>query len=270
LCRALGGPPYSFTAHGPEEFDNAPLLGLRQKIRRATFVAAITSYARSQLFRHCEFHQWHKIKLVRCGVDAHFLAPLPADMPRGRPLVSVGRLCEQKGQLLLIEAIAKLHRQGRDLELSLIGDGEMRPELEAVIARHGLGDKIRILGWASSETIRQTLDESCALVLPSFAEGLPVVIMEAFARARPVLSTFVGGIPELVVPGRNGWLVPAGSVDDLAEGLRQVLDASDDELTALGLRGREDVRRLHDIEVIAREMATHFRAASAGGAGQAG
>jgi glycosyltransferase involved in cell wall biosynthesis len=145
--------------------------------------------------------------------------------------------------------------------MSLIGDGEMRAELEAVIARHGLADKVRILGWASSETIRRVLDESCALVLPSFAEGLPVVIMEAFARARPVLSTFVAGIPELVVPGRNGWLVPPGSVDDLGEGLRQVLDTPDERLTAMGLCGREDVRRIHDIEVVARDLATHLRAA---------
>jgi colanic acid/amylovoran biosynthesis glycosyltransferase len=263
LCRELGGPPYSFTVHGPEEFDNAPLLGLRQKIERSTFVAAITSYARSQLFRLCDFHSWPKIKLVRCGVDAHFLGPEPVAVPSTHRLLSIGRLCEQKGQLLLIEALALLQRQGRDIALVLIGDGELRGDLERAITRHALVEKVRILGWASSDAIRHALDESCALVLPSFAEGLPVVIMEAFARARPVLSTFVAGIPELVVPGRNGWLVPAGSVEALAEGLRQVLDTPRERLEEMGMCGREDVKRLHDIDVVAREMVVHLRAALA-------
>jgi glycosyltransferase involved in cell wall biosynthesis len=263
LCRELGGPTYSFTAHGPEEFDNAPLLGLRQKIARASFVAAITSYARSQLYRHCDFRQWPKIKLVRCGVDDDFLGPPPLPMPASRRLVSIGRLCEQKGQLLLIEALARLHREGRCVDLVLIGDGDLRGEIEAAIQRGNLEGSVRILGWADTATVAKTLDDGCALVLPSFAEGLPVVIMEAFARARPVLSTFVAGIPELVVPGRNGWLVPAGSVDALALGLGQILDTPLERLAEMGLRGREDVIRMHEIGAIARGMVAHFQEAIA-------
>ena len=106
----------------------------------------------------------------------------------------------------------------------------------------------------------KALDESRALALPSFAEGLPVMFMEALARARPVLGTFVAGIPELVVPGRNAWLVPAGSADELAAGLRRVIETPVEELAAMGLRGREDVRRLHDITAIAHELVAHFRA----------
>jgi colanic acid/amylovoran biosynthesis glycosyltransferase len=261
LCRALGGPSYSFTVHGPEEFDNAGTLGLRQKIRRAAFVVAITSYARSQLFRLCEFRAWPKIKVVRCGVDAQFLGAAPAPMPERRRLLSIGRLCEQKGQMLLIDALAMLQREGRDIDLVLIGDGELRDDLERAITRHALVEKVRIVGWASSDAIRTALDDSCALVLPSFAEGLPVVIMEAFARARPVLSTFVAGIPELVFPGRNGWLVPAGSVEAIAAGMREILDTPRERLEAMGLCGREDARRLHDIQQVARDMATHLRTA---------
>lgn len=263
LCRELGGPSYSFTVHGPEEFDNATPLGLRQKIRRSTFVAAITSYARSQLFRLCDFRNWSKIKLVRCGVDADFLGPEPTPIGDAPRLLSIGRLSEQKGQLLLIEALAMLQREGRDFDFVLIGDGELRDEIERAITRHALVEKVHVVGWARGDAIRRALDESCALVLPSFAEGLPVVIMEAFARARPVLSTFVAGIPELVVPGRNGWLVPAGSVDDLAEGLRQVLACPRERLQAMGRCGREDAKRLHDIEVVAHEMSTHLRTALA-------
>ena len=266
LCRELGGPSYSFTVHGPEEFDNAGPLGLRQKIDRSAFVAAITSYARSQLFRLCDFRNWPKIKLVRCGVDASFFGPEPTPIADRRRLLSIGRLCEQKGQLLLIEALALLQREGREIDFVLIGDGELRDELERAITRHALVEKVRIVGWANGEAIRRALDESCALVLPSFAEGLPVVIMEAFARGRPVLSTFVAGIPELVVPGRNGWLVPAGSVEDLAEGLRQILDTPGARLEAMGRCGRDDAKRLHAIEDVAHEMGTHLRAAATAGA----
>ena len=259
LCHTLGGPTYSFTAHGPEEFDKALQLKLGEKIKQSTFVAAISSFGRSQLFRRCPFSEWSKVKVIRCGVDHTFLGPAPAPMPEKRRLVSIGRLCEQKGQILLIEAMAQLRREDRQVELLLIGDGAMRSPIEAAIRRNGLEDTVRILGWADSATIRNSLDESCAFVLPSFAEGLPVVIMEALARARPVLTTYVAGIPELVVHGRNGWLVPAGSVDALVDGLRQVLDTPMERLAEMGLCGREDVTRLHSIDNSARELISHFR-----------
>ena len=262
LCRELGGPSYSFTVHGPEEFDHASLLGLRDKIARAAFVVAISNFGRSQLFRYTDHRQWAKIKVVRCGVDQDFLAPPPAPMPGTKRLLSIGRLCEQKGQLLLIEALARLRAEGCTVTLDLVGDGELRPAIEAAIRQGQLEGCVRILGWADGAGIIKAIDESCALVLPSFAEGLPVVIMEALARARPVLSTFVAGIPELVVPGRNGWLVPAGSAEALAACLREVLAAPFEELSAMGARGREDVARVHDIRASARELVAHFRSAT--------
>jgi glycosyltransferase involved in cell wall biosynthesis len=260
LCRELGGPRYSFTAHGPEEFDKAVVLALGPKIERASFVAAISSFGRSQLFRYCSFSQWPKIDILRCGVDEAFLGPPPMPMPKHRRLVCVGRLCEQKGQLLLVEAMARLRQKGQVAELLLVGDGPMRPEIETMIARSGLQDTVRIFGWADGATVQRILDESCALVLPSFAEGLPVVIMEAMARARPVLSTYVAGIPELVMPGRNGWLVPAGSADDIVEAIGQILTTPLEQLTEMGLHAREDVRAKHEIGLIARKMVGRFRA----------
>ena len=263
LCHALGGPAYSFTAHGPEEFDSASRLGLADKIEHAAFVVAISSHGRSQLYRHTQLRHWPKIKVVRCGVDDVFLGAAPVGMPASRRLLAIGRLCEQKGQLLLVEALARLRAEGVAVEVQLIGDGELRPALDAAIRRGQLDGSVHLRGWADTAAIVQALDESCALVLPSFAEGLPVVIMEAFARARPVLATYVAGIPELVVPGRNGWLVPAGSVDDLALALRQILETPMERLGEMGLRGREDVTRRHDMTAIARELVAHFRAAIA-------
>ena len=219
LARVLGGPPYSFTVHGPEEFDKPQFLGMGEKIRRAAFVVAISSYGRSQLFRWVEQLHWSKIKVVHCGLESRFHSVAPLPLPAARRLVCVGRLCEQKGQLLLVEAVAKIVSQGTDLELVLAGDGEMRSEIESLIAKHQLQAVVRITGWISAERVRDEILAARALILTSFAEGLPVVIMEAMALRRPVLTTYVAGIPELVIPGQNGWLFPAGNIEAIVQKL---------------------------------------------------
>ena len=260
LARELGGPPFSFTVHGPEEFDRAPLWSLGEKIERAAFVVAISSFCRSQLLRWCGRQHWSKIHVIRCGVDRRFLTPDVAPMPAVRRLLSIGRLCEQKGQMLLIEALGCLKRDGLEVELALIGDGELRAAVERSIAEQGLAAQIRLRGWADMPAVCRALDDACAVVLPSFAEGLPVVIMEAFARGRPVLSTYVAGIPELVVPGQNGWLVPAGSVEALAQALRQVLATPSARLAELGRAGRARVAEQHDAGRNGHQMADLLRA----------
>ena len=260
LCRALGGPPFSFTVHGPEEFDKPDLIALETKIQRAKFVVAISSFGRSQLYRRCDATNWSKIHVVHCGVDRAFLDAEVTGPPAAPRLVCVGRLCEQKGQLLLVEAAARVARNGTDFELVLVGDGEMRSQVEALIDVHDLGSRVHITGWATNDEVRQHILGSRALVLPSFAEGLPVVIMESLALCRPVISTYVAGIPELVLPGQCGWLVPAGAVDELVVAMDEALRASPDELTRLGTTGRERVRERHDVrssaEVLRRLMAS--------------
>jgi glycosyltransferase involved in cell wall biosynthesis len=259
LCRALGGPPYSFTVHGPEEFDKPDLLHLRDKIERAEGVFAVSHFGRSQLFRHCGRSHWNKVHVVPCGLDSAFLEAASAPVPAAPRLVSVGRLSEQKGQLLLVDALAELHRRGRDFHLTLVGDGEMRPEVEAAIKRHDLGSKIELAGWADEAAIKRHVLAARALVLPSFAEGLPVVIMEALALGRPVVSTYIAGIPELVEPGRSGWLVPAGSVDELVKALEEVISATPERLAAMGATGRARVLERHDARKIAGHIATLLR-----------
>lgn len=246
LCRMLGGPPYSFTVHGPEEFDKPWSISLPDKISHAAFVVAISSFGRSQLYRQCRSEQWSKIKVVRCGVDESYLDAAISPLADTRQLVCVGRLCEQKGQLLLIQAVARVRAAGEELELILVGDGEMRPEVESLIQQYGLQDSITITGWASGEEVREHLAASRALVLPSFAEGLPVVIMEALALGRPALTTYIAGIPELVEPGVCGWLVPAGSVEALAAAMLEALTMPVERLARMGEEGRRRIRASHD------------------------
>jgi len=261
LIRAMGGPTYSFTVHGPEEFDKPLALHLAEKIRGAAFVVGVSSFGASQLRRWVDHEQWPKIHVVHCGLDKAFYDDAPSTPPTGNQLVCVGRLCEQKGQLLLIMAASELARRGREFKLVLVGDGEMRGEIEALIARSGLSNSIRITGWLSSEHVRDEILASRAMVLPSFAEGLPVVIMEAMALRRPVLSTYIAGIPELVRPGQTGWLVPAGDVGLLADAMETVLSTPDQDLAAMGALGRKHVVLHHSAQREAQKLAAYFREA---------
>ncbi|MGV2832513.1 glycosyltransferase family 4 protein [Pseudomonas shirazensis] len=260
LANALGGPPYSFTVHGPEEFDKPQFLHIDEKVRRAAFVAAVSSYGRSQLYRWVAHAHWNKVKVVHCGLEAAFHAGPPVPVPAVPRLVCVGRLCEQKGQLLLLEAAQKLAAQGTAFELVLAGDGEMRAEIETLIARHGLQGQVRITGWITSGQVREELLAARALVLPSFAEGLPVVIMEAMALRRPVLTTYVAGIPELVRPGENGWLFPAGAVQELAAAMADCLGQPDEVLQRMGDAAHQRVLERHDIDTEVAKLASYFRA----------
>ncbi|MDP3077400.1 glycosyltransferase, partial [Bradyrhizobium sp.] len=176
-----------------------------------------------------------------------------------RRLICVGRLCEQKGQLLLIEAARQLSERGTEFELVLAGDGEMRGDLEALIARYGLAKQVRITGWIGSDQVRDEILAARALVLPSFAEGLPVVIMEAMALRRPVITTFVAGIPELVEPGEHGWLVAAGDTEALASALLACLDAPLETISRMGEAARAKVLQHHDVDREAAKLIDLFR-----------
>lgn len=265
LCRRLGGPRYSFTVHGPEEFDDPHGLSLADKVDGAAFAVAISEHGRSQLMRWTPATDWPKLRVVRCGVDPAFLAAPPAASPRdGRPfLLNIGRLVEQKGQLTLVDAAAKLRDAGRDFELGIVGDGELRAALTARIEALGLGERVRLLGWRSGAEIRELLLRSRALVLPSFAEGLPVVLMEALALRRPAVTTWIAGTPELVRDGESGWLVPAGDVDALAAAMARALDADAATLARMGEAGHRAVAANHDAAREARKLLAALEAAGA-------
>jgi len=258
LAHALGGPPYSFTAHGSETVDNAQMLGLDMKISNAAFVVAVCSFGRSQLFRWVDHPQWRKIHVVHCGIEKAFHDVPSVPLPSAPRIVCVGRLCNQKGQLLLVEAVRRLADRGRRVELVLAGDGEMRPAIEALVETAGMQGCVRITGWIDGEQVRAEILAARTLVLPSFSEGLPVVLMEAMALRRPVISTYVGGIPELVRPGENGWLVPAGSIDALAAALEDSLDCDPRRLAAMGEAAYRRVLERHSIDTEAAKLVALF------------
>jgi colanic acid/amylovoran biosynthesis glycosyltransferase len=258
LASQLSGVTYSFTVHGCEEYDKPEFLGLRAKIRGAAFVAAVSYYGRSQLFRWCDDVDRNKIKLIRCGLEEGFhdgADDVPCDATR---FICVGRLCRLKGYDVLVEAAAAMAAAAQRFEVVIVGDGEARSELESLIADHRLSGTVRLVGALSSADVRREIVCARALIVPSLAENLPVVIMEAMALRRPVVATQIGGIPELVIPRETGWLVPASSVDALAGAMTECLLASREELSAMGRKGRERVLALHDVDREAAALADLF------------
>ena len=258
----LGDVQYSFTVHGPEEFDKPEYIHLTEKIHRAKFVVAITSFCRSQLFRQVTSEYWPKIKIVRCGLDKYFLEnPTLVEDVSDNVFVCIGRLCEQKGQILLIEAMRDLLKAGHSAKLILAGDGPMREEIEQKIEQYGLGDNVKITGWISGEEVRNYLASSKAMVLPSFAEGLPVVIMEALAMRKPVITTYIAGIPELIENGIEGWLIPAGSLQDLTRALMKAINTEPETYKKMGESGYLKVAEYHNIDTESQRLAQHLRGA---------
>lgn len=245
LTHILSGVPYSFTVHGPEEFDGPLMLDLPGKIADARYAVAISSFGRSQLMRWTDPKHWAKLLVVRCGVDAIFARAESQPLVGAPELSCVARLSGQKGLPLLIEAAALLKRRSVDFHLTVVGDGEMRQEIEQQIADNGLQDRVTITGYLSAEGVRAKVAASRAMVLPSFAEGLPVVIMEALALRVPVIVTQIAGTPELV-NDQCGWLIPAGAIEPLADAMQAALAARPEDLRAMGEIGRTRVLEQHD------------------------
>jgi glycosyltransferase involved in cell wall biosynthesis len=247
IARAWGGPRFSFTAHGPDEFDAPRELGLPAKIKAAAFVVAITGYCRSQLMRWSDPREWDKIKVIRCGLDDDILSNAATPVSQtSTEFVCVARLSAQKGLPLLISASERLQAAGASFSLTIIGGGELRTALEAQIRLAGLESIVSLAGVCSTPEMHQRLRGARAMVLPSFAEGLPMTIMEAFALARPVITTAIAGIPELV-DSECGWVIQAGCVDSLVEAMNAALMTPAEDLSGKGAVGRKRVLRLHNV-----------------------
>jgi len=258
LASTLSGVPYSLTVHGPHEFFASEHWALGAKVASSVLTVCISHYGKSQCMLFSRPEHWNKLRIVRCGLENQFLHETSKQLPERHRLICVGRISPEKGQLLLVDAVAELTEEGVDLELVIAGDGPFRDVIANRIHALQLQDTIRLTGWQSSDQVRQSIEESSLLVLPSFAEGIPVVLMEAMALGRPVIATYVGGVPELVTPNDSGWLVPAGSVPDLADAIRDALSFPPHVLAQMGQRGRQQVLAQHSIANEARKLGELF------------
>lgn len=227
LAAYLNDGTWSFSMHGPTEFDDVDHYALATKVSDATFVACIGDYCRVQLMRTCPPEQWPKLVTVRCGVNAerYFTGPDTPDGLKNTPpvLLSVGRLMPDKGQRILIEALASLRAEGFEFRARLVGDGPDRDRLRTQIEAARLADCVELMGKVGQDDLPAMYRESDLFVLPSFAEGIPVVLMEAMACGVPVISSAVMGVGELVAHGTTGRLVHPGRPDLLAAAIRAAL-----------------------------------------------
>lgn len=258
LVHALGGPPFSFTAHGSDIMDRPAQVGLNETVARAAFVVAVCSFGRSQIFKWVEHRHWGRVEVVRCGLEHGYGQGSVAPVGALRRFVCVGRLSKEKGQLLLVEAARQLVASGVSCELVLAGDGAMRAEIEALIASHGLSSVVRITGWLDANGIQAELRQACAMVVPSLSEGLPVVIMEAMANRLPVIAPYLAGIPELVIHHETGWLFPASDVAALVDVMRTCLQSTQDLLASMSEAAHRRVWANHDGQVEARKLSALF------------
>jgi glycosyltransferase involved in cell wall biosynthesis len=260
LTSALTGVPYSFTLHGPTELFAPESWHMAEKVARARLVICISHFARSQVMLFSDPVHWHKLRIVHCGVTPARYTDTPAPSGTGMRLLFVGRLDPVKGLRVLLEAFEAARTKAPEITLRIIGDGEDRPFVEAEAARIG---GIEVLGYRSQDFVAEALGTSDVLVLPSFAEGVPVALMEAMVSARPVIATRVGGVQELVEDGVSGRIVAPGNAEELATAISDM--AADPGLRrAMGKAGRAKVITEFDIDREAVWLKTLFE----GGGGE--
>ena len=255
ITARMAGLPFSFTLHGPAELFEPQSWRLDEKIARARFTVCISHFARSQAMLFSDRAHWDRLHVVHCGVEPErYQAAAPQGPADSLHLLFVGRLAAIKGVYVLLEALARADLPGACL--AVVGDGAERPALEREAARLGLD--VRFLGFRGQAEVAAALAQADALVLPSFAEGVPVVLMEAMASARPVIATRVGGVAELVADGQSGLLVAPGDPAALAQALRRLAGMPAAARAQMGARGRAAVRAEFDVDRQARRLAALF------------
>jgi glycosyltransferase involved in cell wall biosynthesis len=258
FVRTVFGFGYSLTVHGPDEFYDAGRQMLVQKIAAADFICCISSFARSQLMMLSPYEHWSKFVVSPLGIDPETFVPKPGRAaPERFEVLCVGRLTPAKGQHILIDALEKLTQEGRQVRLRLVGSGPDEASLRAHAARSAAGDCVVFEGAINQDRIRESYAAADAFCLPSFAEGLPVVLMEAMAMGIPCVTTRIAGIPELIRDGLDGLLVPPSDLDALVTALARLMD--DAKLREqIGKSGRARVVEHFDLRRSVERLARIF------------
>lgn len=250
---------FSMTVHGPDEFYDVTGYYLAEKIEAAAFIVGISFFAQSQLMKLAPGRSWNKFELARLGVDSSQFSPRPfRASPEIFQILCVGRLVSAKGQRILIEAVAQLQRSGHKLQLQLVGDGPDRADLEALVLERGLSSAVSFVGTVNQEKIRAYYQGADIFALASFAEGIPVVLMEAMAMEIPCVATRINGIPELIENGVDGLLVAPSDIEGMAAAIERLMSSATLR-QSLGQAGRQRVQREYELSKSADRLADVFQ-----------
>lgn len=256
---------YSLSIHGSAEFFHVDTWTLGAKAEAAKFVRCISHFCRAQVMTWTKPEAWDRFHIVHCGIDPEVYSPRPERAPGRLRLLTVGRLHPIKGYPVLLEACKLLADEGLAFELEMVGDGPMRGRLEEMARNLGLSERVKFAGSVPPDDIPKHFDRADVMVVSSFMEGVPVVLMEAMAKEMGVVATRVGGIGELVEQGVSGQLVDTGSAGALAAGIR--VYARDLELCRVhGRRGRERVMSEYSVRQTGGGMIGLFKQYLGGGA----
>lgn len=252
----------SLTVHGPDEFNDAVGFHIAEKVAASRLVTAISHFARSQLMRFSSPAHWDRIAVSRLGVDSSIFEPRPhRPAPDRFEMCCVGRLAPAKAQIVLVRACARLAAAGRRFRLRIVGEGPDRAAILSEITRLRLQDSILLTGALNQDEVRALYRECDIFALGSFAEGVPVVLMEAMAMEIPCVSTYIAGIPELIRDGVEGLLTPASDDEQLAAAIARLMD--DPELRLrLGRQARLRVLADYDLGRNAARLGDLLRASS--------
>jgi glycosyltransferase involved in cell wall biosynthesis len=253
--RIEGGWTWSFTMHGPSEFYAVEEHSLCEKIADADFIACISDFCRSQMMAFSPPDAWERLIVVHCGVNPDdFQEAQPAD-DGSLKIICVGRLVPEKGQTILLHAARRLREAGLDVSLTFVGDGRFREAVEKGAVQNGV--EAHFEGALNQDEVVAALGGADVLCLPSFAEGLPVVLMEAMASTLPVVTTRIAGVQELVEDGVSGFVVPPGREDLLASALLELANDRERART-MGRAGRAKVRQEFDVRASASRLRRAF------------
>lgn len=258
VAACTGEISFSLSVHGPDIFYNVDTGLLAEKLRHARFVRCITHFCRSQVQRLLPHGHWGKCAIVRCGVDLEKYAVRPQPGNSVTEILCVGRLVSAKGQHVLLLAAKRLQERNVPFHLTFVGGGPDQKSLEALASELGLGSCVEFAGVVGQDQIHAYYDKADIFVLPSFAEGLPVVLMESMAKGILSVSTRITGIPEMMHHGENSLLTAASDWEGLAECLQEAIERPEyrEELAA---RGRQIVEADYDIRKNCAKMASLFQ-----------
>jgi len=250
---------FSFTTHGPQDFYDTSGYYLTQKVIEATFVCCISNFTRSQLMMLSPPSHWHKLEVSPLGIDSAIFAPRPfREKPDPIEILCVGRLVPEKGQSILVKAVAHIISQGRQLHLRLVGDGPEYEHLKEEVNQQRLTEHVILEGAVNQDRIKTFYNQADIFVLASFAEGLPIVLMEAMSMEIPCVTTNITGIPELITSGKDGILVAASDIDALANAIALLIDNSNLR-HQIGKAGRQRVLEYYELQKNTERLADIFR-----------
>lgn len=257
IAACYGTVSFSLSIHGPDIFYNIDNNLISDKIKRASKIRCISHFCKSQLIRIVPYSYWNKFYIIRCGVDISKFTPVKRAENAIPSILCVGRLVPAKGQHILLEACALLNKRGTKFNLTFIGDGPDRESLELLSKELNIHDSITFTGALGQDLVKIYYDTADLFVLPSFAEGIPVVLMEAMAKVIPCITTHIAGIPELINDNEDGMLIAPSDSVTLADKIDLLL--KDGQLREkIGINARKKVANMYDLEKNCKQMAQFF------------